>query len=405
MKSKIIYFLFFSLILLGAVKAATIDITNVRGVVVGVETTTSSLTDTNASTACSGDEYLAGDGTCKSIVSASDTNASNCDDGEYLDGSGACINLNNTIDLRDTDTNETTRVNALYSFGYYNSTDFDINDYYLTSNPFGFFNLTDFDFNDYYLNSNPYNYYNSTTLTLEDTNETERVNALYSFGYYNATDFDFNDYYLNSNPYGFYNATNPQTESDPLWSSNYTAYNASWSSIQNDSYYLVSNPYSFYNSTTLSITDTNASTACSGDEVLLGDGTCTSSGDFGGDSRAYYWNMTLTTYDGNDLGNYSEANKACNDTYSFSHVCTVNEMLDTIAYKDHLSILNWSGTVWIVGGPPGYTADANDCLGWTSADGTDYGRFWNFDEATTDDGMGWLTSCSQSKSYACCKSW
>ena len=120
-------------------------------------------------------------------------------------------------------------------------------------------------------------------------------------------------------------------------------------------------------------------------------------------SHSYYFNKTTNTYDGNDLGNYSEARDKCNNEFAGSHICTVNEILDTMMYKNASTLPEWSGTVWIIGGPPGYTADANDCLGWTSDDSLDYGRFWNFDEATTNDGMGWLTSCSQSKSLACCK--
>ena len=120
--------------------------------------TTLTLIDTNASTACAGEEYLAGDGTCKTVGSV------------------------------ETDS-------ICSSYEYYNSTDFSIADYYL--------------------DSNPYSFYNSTTLPEgSDTNETPRVNELYSFGYYNSTDFSIADYYLDSNPYGFYNSTNPSPDTN-----------------------------------------------------------------------------------------------------------------------------------------------------------------------------------------------
>lgn len=39
------------------------------------------------------------------------------------------------------------------------------------------------------------------------------------------------------------------TEIDPFWSDNFTLYNSSWSSINNESYYLKTNPFNFFNST------------------------------------------------------------------------------------------------------------------------------------------------------------
>jgi len=44
-------------------------------------------------------------------------------------------------------------------------------------------------------------------------------------------------------------------ETDPYWTSNFTAYNDSWSSITNTSYYLTTNPFSFYNSTDFNYND------------------------------------------------------------------------------------------------------------------------------------------------------
>jgi hypothetical protein len=136
---------------------------------------------------------------------------------------------------------------------------------------------------------------------------------------------------------------------------------------------------------------------------FIGDGSGLTGIVGGGGARSYFLNKTIATYDGNDLGNYTAVKNACASEFLGSHICTVNEILDTMMYKDTSTITEWSGTAWIIGGPPGYTADANDCLGWTSSDNDDYGRFWNFDEVGTDDGMGWLTSCNQIKSLACCK--
>ena len=124
----------------------------------------------------------------------------------------------------------------------------------------------------------------------------------------------------------------------------------------------------------------------------------------GGSSRSYYAGQTSSTYDGNDLGSYSAANAACNTDVPGSHLCTVNEILDTINYQDvnGINVGAITGSVWITDGPPGYMANANDCKGWTAVSDA-YGRFWDFDDPSTNDGMGWLTSCSQLIPLACCK--
>ena len=121
-------------------------------------------------------------------------------------------------------------------------------------------------------------------------------------------------------------------------------------------------------------------------------------------AKTYYFNKTSSIYDGNDLGSYTLCHSTCDTAFTGTHLCSINEILDTMVDKNVSAIDEWTGTVWIAGGPPGYLADANDCLGWTSASNQDLGRFWDFDD-TTDDGMGWLVNCAQSKSLACCKTW
>jgi len=124
--------------------------------------------------------------------------------------------------------------------------------------------------------------------------------------------------------------------------------------------------------------------------------------------KSYYWNLTTTTYDGNDLGNYSNGKNVCDTAYPGTHWCTVEEMILTSQFKNVSAILNWSGTFWIIGGPPGYLANANDCLSWTSSAVTSYGRFWDLSaltKATSPEGQGWLTACNQIKALGCCKPW
>jgi len=161
-------------------------------------------TDTNATTACAGSEYLAGNGTCLNVSSISDTN-------------------------------ETARVNILVASNFYNATDFVLWDATFNAT----FVTLDSDTQNttqeiwdvcdnstFYRLSNPYSFYNSTTLTLvdtnasvgcsgaelllgngtcsagsflegthtidtniSDTNETVRVDILVASNFYNATDF------------------------------------------------------------------------------------------------------------------------------------------------------------------------------------------------------------------------
>lgn len=110
--------------------------------------------------------------------------------------------------------------------------------------------------------------------------------------------------------------------------------------------------------------------------------------------------FTASEYDGNlsgatDIG-YVNANAICENEYTGSYFCTVHEVIYTIRQ-------NWSfsGTYWVANGPPGYTANADDCQGWTSDSNTYLGPFWNFD-GNAMAGYGRLTNCAQTKKLACC---
>ncbi|MBW2990011.1 hypothetical protein KY358_06880, partial [Candidatus Woesearchaeota archaeon] len=122
-----------------------------------------------------------------------------------------------------------------------------------------------------------------------------------------------------------------------------------------------------------------------------------------------------------DLGGYAEANNKCTSEFSGSHVCTVNEILNTIiTYGDTITSLNgWEEgqSGWIMGGPPGYNAvSVNDCDGFTSDDSLYYGRYWLFVFSVTEpsgpgqlptttyynQGKGMLSSCNSDLPIACC---
>ncbi|MFZ4631732.1 MAG: beta strand repeat-containing protein [Patescibacteria group bacterium] len=109
--------------------------------------------------------------------------------------------------------------------------------------------------------------------------------------------------------------------------------------------------------------------------------------------------VTTQLYTGN-MGGYLAANTICSNTVaSSSHVCTSYEILNTIN-SDTLTIA--TSSMWISNGPPGFTSNSNDCMGWTSTGASDYGAIWHKD-ATNGQGYGSLTGCYNSRNIACCK--
>jgi hypothetical protein len=99
---------------------------------------------------------------------------------------------------------------------------------------------------------------------------------------------------------------------------------------------------------------------------------------------------------------YQAANNICHSEYPGSHICETDEILSVIRSQN----ISYFGTgnidgAWIAEGPPGFTANANDCNGWTNSQDTRYGPFWIFD--SVGGGMGWLAPCNGVKPLACCQ--
>ena len=118
----------------------------------------------------------------------------------------------------------------------------------------------------------------------------------------------------------------------------------------------------------------------------------------GGGTGADYLGVSNNVFEAS-IG-YTGANAICDATYSGSHVCTSTEILDNIN-RDVPSHLNLEvPAVWINNGPPAYTANANDCRGWTKTDSSFYGTIWVRQEG---DGAGALSTCNLSYKFACCK--
>ncbi|MFA5000456.1 MAG: hypothetical protein WC545_03800 [Patescibacteria group bacterium] len=118
-----------------------------------------------------------------------------------------------------------------------------------------------------------------------------------------------------------------------------------------------------------------------------------------GGGMASFSASTGTTYNGSQ-GGYTSANALCNTADPGSHVCTSEEMLYTINSGSGSSIPA-NTTFWISNGPPAYTANANDCQGWTSSASGDYGTVWI--KLASGDGFGALNKCNLTYKFACCK--
>lgn len=114
-----------------------------------------------------------------------------------------------------------------------------------------------------------------------------------------------------------------------------------------------------------------------------------------------YVGQTAATYDG-ARGGYDDADALCAAAFAGSHICRTSEILETV--KCNRASLPTADMAWIANGPPGYTARANDCKGWTSNTGSGaeiaYGSIWAFD---ANGGVGWVTTCNMSLKFACCR--
>ena len=125
--------------------------------------------------------------------------------------------------------------------------------------------------------------------------------------------------------------------------------------------------------------------------------------------KAVYVGKTTVAYDGsNNSGSggtpgYTYANDRCSSTVSTgSHVCSSMEMLNTVLVAS--STLP-TEDVWIVSGPPGYTASANDCIARTSVlnDANTFGAIWQGKTIQYPEGRGLLKHCNEAAKLACCK--
>lgn len=122
----------------------------------------------------------------------------------------------------------------------------------------------------------------------------------------------------------------------------------------------------------------------------------------GGGLGTFVGATSITTMNGNfsyggKIG-YDAGHAACNAEFAGSHMCAASEIDYTIR-QNPTSYSSETG--WIIEGSPGFTANGNDCNGWTNnASSNYYGAFWIFN--SSGGGAGWLAPCNNTKSLLCC---
>ncbi|MFH1046871.1 MAG: hypothetical protein V1738_01085 [Patescibacteria group bacterium] len=115
---------------------------------------------------------------------------------------------------------------------------------------------------------------------------------------------------------------------------------------------------------------------------------------------------SLGSYRPSDVAGYYGANNRCAADYTGAHVCTANELLESIrcSAATHPIRLVPSGTrAWVNAGPPGHTSNYSDCEGWISSAATSYARYWIFDTVTGGRGTGVSCNTINGIQFACCK--
>ncbi|OGJ81335.1 hypothetical protein A3J91_02410 [Candidatus Peribacteria bacterium RIFOXYC2_FULL_58_10] len=106
------------------------------------------------------------------------------------------------------------------------------------------------------------------------------------------------------------------------------------------------------------------------------------------------------------LVGYKAGNEICAHEFTGSHMCQVDEIIATV--EQDMTAFSGEENGWASMGAPGYTADANDCAGWTSADESYLGSWWEFSSdggvtVAPGGGKGFLTNCAVSQPIACCR--
>ena len=116
--------------------------------------------------------------------------------------------------------------------------------------------------------------------------------------------------------------------------------------------------------------------------------------------------FSTLTYDGEIASGgytgYYAADLICNGDEAGSHFCDTGEV--GLFLTGNASSTIDGVTAWVKEYAPGYTANANDCNGFTNNSATYLGAFLdNTGGVTASSESYWLTNCSVSKKLTCCK--
>lgn len=117
-------------------------------------------------------------------------------------------------------------------------------------------------------------------------------------------------------------------------------------------------------------------------------------------------NFSASSYDGvitnSGTTGYEAADDICNAEFAGSHLCSSNEIGEYLV-NNATSTLSRT-TFWVKEYAPGYTANANDCSGYTDNTSTYLGSFGDNTGGVTPETLSfWLTNCSVSKKLSCCQ--
>ncbi len=121
----------------------------------------------------------------------------------------------------------------------------------------------------------------------------------------------------------------------------------------------------------------------------------------GGDNTVTFAGVSVSTFTGNQ-GGYDSVNNICAGVDLDSHICTTEDILTIINNGNISTIPTTTEGYWISNGPPGYTANANDCAGFTTSSASFLGAVW-YKYNTYPSGVGALAKCNSTKNFACCK--
>jgi len=112
--------------------------------------------------------------------------------------------------------------------------------------------------------------------------------------------------------------------------------------------------------------------------------------------------LSTTVMSPNQSGYSGVNNNICQAVSSTSHLCTVEDILEIVNNGQAITIPTTSVGYWISNGPPGYTANANDCAGFTTSSPNFLGAVWMRNDSYPN-GVGALRYCNATGYFACCK--